>query len=133
VDYDMSLATGRRFSVMEGSTTLFFTGGGANFEVRRPFVIGLSGTAISKSIRGTLTVDLASISAGTCASDQAVTVTGAAAGADCVVGPPSALPASLTTTCYVSATDTAQLRVCNVSGGSVDPGSLTYAVRVFNP
>jgi hypothetical protein len=90
------------------------------------------GAAITKSLRGTAIVDVASIAANTC-TDVAVTVTGAAAGADCVAAPPAALPAGLAASCRVSATDTVQVRLCNVTTSAVDPVSLTYGARVFNP
>ena len=90
------------------------------------------GTPIMSSVAAAATVDTASIPAQSC-RDIAVTVTGAAAGAECSPGPPAALPAGLSASCYVSAAGTAQFRLCNVTAAAVDPASLTYRVRVWNP
>jgi len=111
-------------SQISPATTLVIAGG---------LQVSSNGTPISGSHRGTLTVDLASIAAGACAADQEITVTGAVTGAECIKGFPSTIPASLIGDCYVSAANTAQLRVCNNSAGAVDPPSLTYSVRTFNP
>lgn len=94
--------------------------------------IGSSGTAISKSVAATSTIDVANVTAKTCL-DTTVTVTGAAAGAPCVVGAPTAAAANAAFTCYVSATDTVKLRACPLSDSDVDPASGSYQFRVFNP
>ncbi len=83
-------------------------------------------------LRGTATTDVASIAAQTC-SDVAVTVAGAVAGAECAAGPPSALPVGLSASCYVSAANTAQVRLCNVTAAAIDPVNLAYGARAWNP
>jgi hypothetical protein len=80
-----------------------------------------------------VTQDVTSISPATCAADIPITVTGAATGAECDVGLPSTITAGVNATCYVSATNTVQLRLCNGSGSASDPPSATYSVRVWNP
>lgn len=91
------------------------------------------GAGISASFRATATLATAAISAQTCAT-QAITVTGAAAGADCIVGSPAALEAGLVQTCVATATNTVTLRTCNPTAGTITPaGSQTVGVRVFNP
>jgi hypothetical protein len=93
----------------------------------------VTATPTTGSYEGSATVDVASIAAGTC-SDTSITVTSAAAGAVCIPGPPSALPAGLSATCFVSATSTVQFRLCNVTTGAIDPGAgLVYRARTFNP
>lgn len=103
-------------------TTITFAG---------PVAIG-GGTSIAKSIRATSTTDIASVSANAC-SDTTIAVTGATVGAECSVGMPTAPTNGLTWGCYISAADTVQLRICNVTTGPVDPPSATYSVRVWNP
>jgi hypothetical protein len=82
-------------------------------------------------LRTTTSQDFASMAAGTCATDVTLTVTGAKTGAQCLAG--AALPANALLMCEVSAADTVKLRVCNVSLAALDPASMTYALRVFNP
>lgn len=96
--------------------------------------IGSGGSNIAGSFRGTITTDVAVVGANACNADIPVTVTGAATGAECVVGMPPTTPALLQGTCFVSAANTAQLRICNgTAAASADPASATYSVRVFNP
>jgi hypothetical protein len=109
-------------------TTVTFAGAVGTGSLR----VGASGTSISGSFRNTTTQDFATINTDACATDVAVTVTGAAVNGECVVGPPAALSAGFIASCYVSATNTVQLRVCN-NGANIDPPSATYSVRVFNP
>lgn len=93
------------------------------------------GAEISKSLRNTVAIDLTDLAAGACFADATVTVTGAVTGAECIVGPPAAFPALYEPSCRVSASDTVLVRVCNGSSttNGVDPASMTYSVRVFNP
>jgi hypothetical protein len=78
-------------------------------------------------ITGSVAVDPASIAATTCAETQ-LTITGAAAGDVVVFTPPASLEAGL---CYsgarVSAANTVQLRLCNVTGSGVDGASRTWS------
>jgi hypothetical protein len=109
----------------DGSTStgrLYLKSGGAWVGLFTPY-----------SLRNFTTIDVASMAAGTCASDADVTVTGALTGSECVAGAPSALPGSVQLNCFVSAADSVKLRICNNSAGPVDPPQLTYNVRVFNP
>lgn len=94
--------------------------------------IGSGGTKIGGSYRGTVTTDLASIPANSCA-DQSITVAGAVIGAECTVGMPATTPGGLSWGCHVTAADTASLHVCNVTVGAIDPASATYSARVWNP
>jgi hypothetical protein len=95
--------------------------------------IGASGTAISASYRGTTSWTPGSISANACVTTT-VTVTGAAAGADCVVTMPSGTPvASVWTSCSVTL-NTCNLYQCNADNVNAHTGDVgTYACRVFNP
>lgn len=94
--------------------------------------IGTAGTAISKSVRGSSAVDIASISAQTCL-DTSFSLTGAATGDECTLGLPASPAANLSFMCYVSAADTVQIRACNPTVGAIDPASATYSVRTFAP
>lgn len=95
--------------------------------------IGNAGTAISKSIRGTATLDFASAAAGACSADLSVTVTGATAGTEVHLGVPNAsVPAGSQFFAWVSATNTVTVRHCCFTG-TCDPASGTFAARVYNP
>ena len=60
-----------------------------------------------------------------------ITVTGALAGDPCFVGPPSAIVANASFTCYVSAADTVKVRF-TPAGTAADPLSGTFFVRVIS-
>lgn len=96
------------------------------------FTIGSAGTAISESNRGTGTIDYASIAAQTCV-ENTITVTGAPIGAECSYSLPAAIDNGLSSTCYISATNTCTLRLCNVTSGAIDPASATYGCRTWEP
>lgn len=95
--------------------------------------IGASGTAISKSIRGTATLDFASAAAGACSAVLTITVTGATTTGDVAGGVPNG---SNTTGSdfffWVSAADTVSVKHC-CHVGTCDPTSGSFAARVFNP
>jgi hypothetical protein len=113
--------------------TVVGNGSSNALEVQGATKLGSSGTAISGSFRGTVT-NPALTGAQACL-DTTVTVTGAATGAECLVGLPSGIAANIgvSITCYVSATNTAKLHVCNVTAAGITPTPGTYSVRVFNP
>jgi hypothetical protein len=96
------------------------------------FYMGSTGTGFAASYALTSTIDVASVAANSCL-DTSVTVTGAVAGSICAVGAPAAALAGVDFTCYVSATNTVQLRTCNPTTSAKDPASGSYQVRVFNP
>lgn len=93
--------------------------------------IGSGGTTIAASIRATQAIDFGNLVTNACL-EQAITVTGAAVGAECSPSLPPAMPAQVITTCHVESTNTVHLHICNF-GTAHDPASLTYSVRVFNP
>ena len=73
------------------------------------------------------------IGAGTC-SDQTLALTGAAPGDALAPGWPGNLPAGVIGTMWVSASGTVSVRLCNLSGATVNAGSNTYTaadVRSF--
>lgn len=82
-------------------------------------------------ITGSVAVDPASIAATTC-TETSVTVSGAAAGDIIVMNPPASLEAGL---CFsgagVSAANTVQVRLCNVTGSGVDGASRTWTYTLI--
>lgn len=75
----------------------------------------------------TVSPTFTSIGDGNCQS-QNTTWTGIGAGAAISVGPPAAFASGLFVTAVVTAADTVQLRVCNLSGSAVNPGTATYTL-----
>lgn len=94
--------------------------------------IGSNGTAISASIRGTVSSTPANILTQACAS-VTVTVTGATANADCAYGVPTNVTPNLSVMCHVRVADSCVLQLCNPTTGTITPPSGTYSCRVFNP
>lgn len=95
-----------------------------------PLIVGSGGSGISGSGRGTVTWTPGALAAGT-AVTQGITVTGAAAGADCLPTPAGALNGTVLS-CTVSA-GVCNLIINNPSAGSLTPASGSYACRTFNP
>lgn len=77
------------------------------------------------------TLDFPAIAAGTCAADLNLTVTGAVAGDTVAPGWPAALQAGLVGAMRVSAANTVAVRLCNVSGGSIDPAAASYRATII--
>jgi hypothetical protein len=95
-------------------------------------IIG-GGTGISASYRGTTSWTPGVIGTNACVTTT-ISLTGAAAGADCTVTPPSGTPvASVWTSCSVTL-NTCNLYQCNADNVNTHTGDVgTYACRVFNP
>ena len=75
-------------------------------------------------------IDFASIPDGACLSNT-FTLTGAALGDHLALGVSgTALPDGILATVRVSASNTAQVQVCNLSGAAVDLSSRTYSARI---
>lgn len=107
-------------------STVILTGGSAALQ------LGTSGTPISDSYAAaSASIDFASITT-TTADSSGITVTGAAVGDTCEVGPPTAaMVTGSAFTCYVSATDTVVVR--HQAAGTANPGAGVFNVRVFDP
>lgn len=74
-------------------------------------------------------IDFASINDGACL-ENTFTLTGAVVGDPVALGIGTALPSGVSATVRVSATDTAQVMVCNFSGAAVDLSSRSFTARV---
>lgn len=75
-------------------------------------------------------INFSSIAAATC-GEQTITLTGAAAGDSVAPGWPGTLEAGLAGSSRVSAANTVTLRLCNVTGASIDPANATFRVTVL--
>lgn len=88
--------------------------------------IGSSGSTIGAEYKGTGTLTYTAISAQTC-QDQPLTITGSASGDQCSASPASDIGANLSNAgCRISASNTAQIRVCNPTTGSLTPAAVSW-------
>lgn len=82
-----------------------------------------------KAIDFSASLDFGTIAANTCA-ELTITATGAQANDPVVPSWPAGLEAGLVGLMHVTSADTVTVRLCNVTTGSVDPASHTFAGRV---
>ena len=63
-----------------------------------------------------------------------MTITGAVANDECVAGAPTTPGTNITVSCYVSAANTVQIKLCNVGTAVITPPSSgVYSARIFDP
>jgi hypothetical protein len=97
------------------------------------FVSGSASFSMKAVLQGTIAVDPASISA-TSSAETAVTITGAATGDIVIMNPPASLETGLAYSgARVSAADTVQVRLTNVTGSGVDGSSRSWAYLILRP
>jgi hypothetical protein len=111
----------------------FFNGAqfASNVIIQGTTQLGSSGNAIANSVSGSAVIDFAATT-NTTLDSSGVTVTGAAVGDVCIVGVPTAAAVTgASFTCYVSASNTAKVRLA-AQGTSIDPASGTFNVRTFH-
>lgn len=117
--------------------TYAFTGSGAMtvsgaLTASTSFRVG-TGAVIQKYLKGTATIDFPSTNAQLSADSSGITITGAVSGDLCIVGAPAgSIVNNASYSCYVSAADTAKVRLNNYSSGSVDPASGSFTVAVVH-
>lgn len=89
---------------------------------------------LTKSVAsGAITYDCADTLTATCTDSSGQTVTGAAVGDTCEIGPNATAGAlSGTWTCYVSAANTVVIKFCNPTAGSINPASGSFRVRTLS-
>lgn len=100
--------------------------------------LGASGALLSSDgtdavwlsrVSATGAINFASINDGACL-ESTFTLTGAALGDAVAFGSATALPTGVIGTARISATDTAEIQICNLSGAAYDPASITFTARV---
>jgi hypothetical protein len=89
-----------------------------------------SGTALTKLLSASATLDFGSIAAAASA-DLTITVTGAATGNTVILGLPAAPTAGIIFQGFVSAANTVTVRATNITGAPVDPASASYRAAVL--
>jgi hypothetical protein len=89
--------------------------------------IGSTGSAMNQAVSGSATLTFTAISAQTC-QEQSITVTGAASGKAAFFSPAASLNASagLSWSSWVAASNIVNVRVCNVTSGSLTPNAVTW-------
>lgn len=91
--------------------------------------IAVDSATVPTYLQGSSTINFTSISSAACA-ENTFTLTGAAAGDSIAPGWPAALEAGLFGNMIVSATNTIKVRLCNLSGGSLDPASGVFTATI---
>lgn len=109
-------------------TLRFMEFDGTNFKVDAPFILG-GGTALTKHLSATASLDFAAIAANTTA-ELNITVTGAAAGDTVIVSPSGAPEAGLGWQGFAG-TDLVTVRLSNVTTAAIDPAARTWRVDVW--
>lgn len=109
-------------------TLRFMEFDGTSFKVDAPFILG-GGTALTKHLSATASLDFASIAANTTA-ELDITVTGAAAGDTVIVSPSGAPEAGLGWQGFAG-TDLVTVRLSNETTAAIDPAARTWRVDVW--
>jgi hypothetical protein len=140
---DLTLASGRGTGAGAASALIFSTpsalstGTTAQSLTERARItsagltIGSSGgSAISRVITATATLDFSSIAAQSSA-DLTITVTGAAAGEAVMMGLPATAAAGVVFNAIVTSANTVTIRATNTTAAPIDPASATYRATVI--
>lgn len=92
------------------------------------------GTAITKHLSATASLNLSASAVPGCVDTSAITVTGAALGDTVVASINAAIPSDISITGFVSAANSVKVRFCQFTGSATDPdgvGGATYRVDVW--
>ncbi len=122
---------GRDFRAMLSSKNLSAGTGISTLESGGRTTVSVDTSSVPTYVSGSATLDFPAINAGACSADLTITVYGAAVGDAVAAGWPAGLEAGLMGMMRVSATDTVAVRLCNFSGGAVNPASGTYRAMVI--
>lgn len=92
--------------------------------------VGVDTALVPTYLTATAVIDFPAIANGACASDQTFTLPGANTGDAALPGWPSGLEAGLVGIMRVSASNTIAVRLCNLSGATLDPASATFRATI---
>ncbi len=93
-------------------------------------VISIDTAVVPSYVSGTAALDFPAIAVTACSADLTFTLRGAAPGDAVAAGWPAGLEAGLTGTMRVSATNEIAVRLCNFSGGTVNPAPATFRATI---
>lgn len=116
VSFDVTI---RFASPQSGRCVISGAGGTAN-------LMGALGVRSQSALNGSATLDFPSLNAGACSSDLTFTVPGAEVSDTIAAGWPADLPQGVVGTMRVTAAGTVAVRLCNLSGSSIDPPASLY-------
>ncbi|MCT8341010.1 hypothetical protein MG296_13175 [Flavobacteriaceae bacterium TK19130] len=94
------------------------------------FTPGSMRQVVMRGLKGSTSIDFPSIPINS-ATDQNITVSGAALGDSCNCSPQGAIETGVSWNCFVSAANTVTIRVSNVRNASINPAPRTWNVTVF--
>jgi hypothetical protein len=92
-------------------------------------VVAVDSATVPTYLTAVAVIDFTSIAAGACA-ESTVSLPGALAGDSVVPGWPAGMESSLIGTMRISTSNTVAVRVCNLSGSTVDPAAATFRATV---
>jgi hypothetical protein len=91
---------------------------------------GVDATSVPNYLTALATINFPSIANGLCATEQTITLPGAAAGDSVAPGWPGGLESGLIGNMRVSSANTVSVRLCNLSGSAVDPASALFRATI---
>jgi hypothetical protein len=91
---------------------------------------GVDATSVPNYLTALATINFPSIANGLCATEQTITLPGAAAGDSVAPGWPGGLESGLIGNMRVSSANTVSVRLCNLSGSVVDPASALFRATI---
>ena len=92
--------------------------------------VSVDSALVPTYLTATATIDFPAIANGACAAEQSFTLPGANAGDSVAPGWPPALEGGLIGTMRASAANTITVRLCNLSGSTVDPASASFRATI---
>jgi hypothetical protein len=92
--------------------------------------ISVDSAVVPTYLTGTAVLDFPSIPNGACAAELSFTLAGVAVNDGVEPGWPNAIEPGLVGTMRVSAPNTIAVRLCNLSGGALDPASATFRATI---
>ncbi len=92
--------------------------------------VSVDATSVPNYLTAAATVNFAAINNGACGAEQTFSLSGAAAGDSVAAGWPAGLESGLIGNMRVSAANTVSVRLCNLSGATVDPANATFRATI---
>jgi hypothetical protein len=95
-------------------------------------IVGSGGTTVTKVLKGTVSVNPASLNNAT-AADESITISGAAVGDAVILNPPTAglTAGMLIVGAWVSATDTVKVRLYNSTGAPINEAAADWTYTLI--
>jgi hypothetical protein len=93
--------------------------------------VGVDTAVVPTYLTAAATLDFPSTANSSCSAELTITLAGAATGDSIAAGLPAALPAGLFGVMRVTAANSVGVKICNLSGGTVDPAAMVYRATIL--